>query len=102
MIIVLNDTESQIDSTFAHAFAASIFPQNPIVNLGIPTEEPGFLGSMTIFTWEYPTDLPLWLLNRNDYTIINITRLREELPNNSKDIQVGGLNFSLFELKNNG
>ena len=82
MIIVISGKQGDGKSTFANALSDTIFPQNPVVIEGLPNKKPGFLGSMTIFTCQSDDNLPKWLLKRSDFTLINISRLKKELPEN--------------------
>ena len=80
MIIVISGKQGAGKSTFARALAASILPQYPYVIDQLPTKKPAFLGQMTIFTWPSDSEFPNWLLKRKDFTIINISVLKEKLP----------------------
>ncbi len=82
MIIVISGKQGDGKSTFANALITTVFPQNPVVIEGLPKKKPVFLGSMTIFTCQHDDDLPKWLIKRSDYTLINISRLKSNLPQN--------------------
>ena len=74
MIIVISGSAGSGKSKFARVLAESIFPQTPEVIDELPQRKPKYLGSMTIFTHQNDADLPTWLVNRSDYTLIRITK----------------------------
>ncbi len=81
MIIIISGKQGSGKSTFARKLADITFPQVAYFIDEIPqSRPPGPLPQLLITTLQEGQDIPPWIENRKDYTMLNVNRLRAILP----------------------